>query len=409
MNSYDVEKIRKEFPILQTKRNGHPLVYLDSAATSQKPHSVIDAITHFYREEYGTVHRAVYGLASGATARYCQVREKVRAYLNAASTDEIIFTKGTTEGINLVADCFGKAFLHHGDEVLLSEIEHHANIVPWQKICKERGAQLKFIPVNAQGVLNLEAFVKLLSPRTKLVAIAHVSNAIGTVHPLEEIVHLAHGYHAKVLVDGAQSAAHVPIDVQKLDIDFFVFSGHKAYGPTGVGVLYGKKGLLETMPPYQCGGDMIEKVTLDATTYQKSPLKFEAGTPMIAEVIGLGEALDYIEKIGRDNISQWEQKLLSYATEKLLKIPHLQIIGTAHEKGPIISFVVKDIHPLDIGTLLDLKGICVRTGHQCSQPTMQRFGVTSVTRVSFGLYNTFAEIDYFVASLKEVLSVLKKN
>jgi cysteine desulfurase/selenocysteine lyase len=238
------------------------------------------------------------------------------------------------------------------------------------------------------------AFVNTLT-RTKLVAIAHVSNAIGTVHPIEEIIHLAHGYHAKVLVDGAQSAAHVPIDVQKLDVDFFVFSGHKAYGPTGVGVLYGKKGLLETMPPYQCGGDMIEKVTLDSTTYQKSPLKFEAGTPMIAEVIGLGEALDYIEKIGRGNISQWEQKLLSYATEKLLKIPHLQIIGTAHDKGPIISFVVKDIHPLDIGTLLDLKGICVRTGHQCSQPAMQRFGVTSVTRVSFGLYNTFAEIDYF--------------
>lgn len=407
--NYSIEKIRKDFPILQNKRNGHPLVYLDSAATTQKPECVIDAIHRFYREEYGTVHRAVYGLSSEATARFCGVREKVRRYLNAASTDEIIFTKGTTEGINLVAECFGKAFLHHGDEVLISETEHHANIVPWQKICKERGAQLKIIPVNAQGELDLETLAKLLSARTKLVAIAHVANATGTVHPLEEIVHLAHAHHAKVLVDGAQSAAHLSLDVQALDIDFFVFSGHKVYGPTGVGILYGKKGLLETMPPYQCGGDMIEKVTLQETTYQKSPLKFEAGTPMIAEVIGLGEALDYIEKIGRNKIAEWEKMLLQHATEKLAKIPGLKIVGTAKEKGPIISFTVKDVHPLDIGTLLDLKGICVRTGHQCTQPTMHRFGLTSVTRISFGLYNTLEEVDYFVSSLKEVLSVLKKN
>ncbi|MFI5334518.1 MAG: aminotransferase class V-fold PLP-dependent enzyme [Chlamydiales bacterium] len=408
MKTYPIEKIRKEFPLLQTKKNGHPLIYLDSAATSQKPQSMIDTILRFYREEYGTVHRAVYGLSSSATAHYCGVREKVRRYLNAAFTDEIIFTKGTTEGINLVADSFGKAFLHHGDEIIISETEHHANIVPWQKICKEKGAHLKFIPVNAHGELNLAAFATLLTPKTKLVSIAHVANATGSVHPLEEIVHLAHSYHAKVLVDGAQSAAHLLVDVQKLDLDFFVFSGHKVYGPTGVGVLYGKKGLLEALPPYQCGGDMIQKVTLSETTYQKAPLKFEAGTPMIAEVLGLGAALDFIETIGRKKIAEWEQTLLGYATEKLLKIPHLQIIGTAREKGPIISFVVKDIHPLDIGTLLDLKGICVRTGHQCAQPTMERFGVPAVTRISFGLYNTLDEIDTFVGALQEVLSVLKR-
>lgn len=405
---YNVENIRRDFPILQNRRNGRPLIYLDSAATTQKPASVIDLMTRFYREEYGTVHRAVYGLSSEATARYCGVREKVRRYLNAASADEIVFTKGTTEGINLIADCFGKTYLHHGDEILISETEHHANIVPWQKICKERGAKLLTIPVNKHGELDLEAMSKLFSERTKLVAIAHITNATGTVHPLEEIIDLAHKHHAKVLVDGAQSAAHLPIDVQKLDLDFFVFSAHKAYGPTGVGVLYGKKALLDALPPYQCGGDMIERVTLSETSYQRTPLKFEAGTPMIAEVLGLGEALDYIEKIGRNKIAAWEQKLLEEATQKLLKIPHLQIIGTAQEKGPIISFTVKDIHPLDIGTLLDLKGICVRTGHQCSQPTMARFGVTSVTRVSFGLYNTPEEIDIFIAALQELLAILRK-
>jgi cysteine desulfurase/selenocysteine lyase len=403
-----LEEYRKDFPILKTRRNGHPLIYLDSAATVQKPEPVIEAIARFYRDEYGTVHRAVYGLSSEATARFCGVREKVRAFLNAASADEIVFTKGATEGINLVADSFGRAFLHQDDEILISETEHHANIVPWQKICKERGAHLKVIPVNERGELDLKAYASLLSPKTKLVAIAHMTNATGTINPLQTITQMAHSHYAKVLVDGAQSAAHIPVDVQKLGIDFFVFSGHKAYGPTGVGVLYGKKGLLEAMPPYQCGGDMIEKVSFAQTSYQKPPLKFEAGTPMIAEVIALGEAIDYIERIGRDKIQAWEQQLLHYATEKLLSIPQLQIIGTAKDKGPIISIAIKNVHPLDLGTLLDLKGICVRTGHQCTQPTMQRFGLTSVLRLSFALYNTPTEIDLFISTLQEALLSLKK-
>ncbi len=404
----DVQLIRQEFPILQTKRLGHPLLYLDSAATAQKPKSVIDAISRFYSTEYGTVHRAVYGLASEATARYGAVREQVRAFLNAESADEIIFTKGTTEAINLVADCFGKAFLKHGDEILVCETEHHANIVPWQKTCLERGAQLKVIPVNDRGELDLKAYANLLSPRTKIVAVAHIANATGTLHPIERIIEMAHGEQAKVLIDGAQSAARLPIDVQKLKADFFVFSGHKAYGPTGVGILYGQKGVLEALPPYQCGGDMIERVTFASTTYQKPPLKFEAGTPMIAEVIGLGEALSFIERIGRPQIAAWEDQLLKHATEQLLEIPGLQIIGTAAEKGPIISFVIEGIHPLDVGTLLDLKGVCVRTGHQCAQPTMQRFNVAAVVRVSFAIYNTLEEIDRFVELLKETVLALKK-
>lgn len=408
MKSFDPFEIRKQFPILETRHSGHQLAYLDSAATAQKPDSVIDAISQFYREEYGTVHRAVYGLSNGATARYSGVREKVRAFLNASSSDEIIFTKGTTEGINLVADSFGRAFLRHEDEIIISETEHHANIVPWQKICKERGAHLKIIPVNEKGELDLNTYGALLSPRTRLVAVAHMTNTTGTVHPLEEIIEMAHSHHAKVLVDGAQSVAHLPIDVKKLNVDFFVFSAHKMYGPTGVGILYGKRGLLEALPPYQCGGDMIEKVTFKETTYREPPLKFEAGTPMVAEVIGLGAALDFLQGIGLGKIAEWEKKLLDYATEKLRAIRNLQIIGTSSSKGPIISFAVAGVHPLDIGTLLDAKGICVRTGHLCSQPTMQRFNLTSVTRASFALYNTPSEIDYFIASLQEALLMLKR-
>ncbi len=408
LSSSDVQLIRQEFPILLTKRLGFPLLYLDSAATVQKPKRVIDTISRFYSSEYGTVHRAVYNLANEATARYSAVREKVRVFLNAASADEIVFTKGTTEAINLVADSFGKAFLKHGDEILVCETEHHANIVPWQKACLEHGALLKVIPVNDRGEIDIKAYGELLNPRTKLVAVAHIANSTGTRHPIERIIQMAHEEHAKVLIDGAQSAARLPIDVQKLDADFFVFSGHKVYGPTGVGILYGKKGLLEVLPPYQCGGDMIERVTFASTTYQNPPLKFEAGTPMIAEVLGLGEAISFIESIGRAKIAEWEDQLLKHATEKLLDIPEVQIIGTAAEKGPIISFVVEGAHPLDVGTLLDLKGVCVRTGHLCAQPTMQRFNITAAIRISFAVYNTIEEIDRFITSLKEVLLTLKK-
>jgi cysteine desulfurase/selenocysteine lyase len=401
-------RAREDFPIFKLHRNQHPLVYLDSAATAQKPQCVIDAISRFYSQEYATVHRAVYGLSGEATSHYCAIREKVRAFLNAAYTDEIIFTKGTTEGINLVADSFGKAFLHRGDEILVVETEHHANIVPWQKACKERGATLKVIPVKDTGEIDLHAYEALLSPRVKMVAIAHVVNSTGVLHPVEQIIRMAHGFQALVLVDGAQSAGHFSIDVQKMDADFFVFSGHKIYGPTGVGILYGKKSLLEALPPYQCGGDMIDRVTFTETTFQKPPLKFEAGTPLIAEVLGLGAALDYLEGLGKENVQEWEKKLLDYATAKIVEIPGLKIIGTAKAKGPIISFVVKNIHPLDIGTLLDLKNICVRTGHLCAQPTMARFGVPAVTRASFAVYNTLEEIDLFIHSLKEVLTILKR-
>lgn len=396
------DEIRADFPILEKT------IYLDSAATTQKPRQVIEAMNRFYSEEYGTVHRAVYRLAREATSQYSAVREQVRAFLNAASVDEIVFTKGTTEAINLVAYSFGQAFIEAGDEIIISEMEHHANIVPWQRLCEEKGAHLKIIPIDEKGELDLKAYERLLTARTKLVAIAHISNSTGTLNPIEKIAQLAHAKGAYVLIDGAQSAAHMPVDVQKIDADFFVFSGHKAFGPTGVGILYGKSELLEKMPPYQCGGDMIETVTLTKTTFQKAPLKFEAGTPLIAQVIALGAALTYIESIGREQIAAYERELLEYATKKLLEIPGLSLIGQAEQKGPILTFVVQDVHPLDIGTLLDLKGIAVRTGHLCSQPTMQRFGITSAVRASFAVYNTFAEIDLFIAALEEVLATAKR-
>jgi cysteine desulfurase/selenocysteine lyase len=387
--------------------HAQPLIYLDSAATSQKPISVIEAITRFYAEEYGTVHRAVYELAAVSTAKYWAVRKKVQAFLGAAFPEEIIFTRGTTDAINLVAASFCKAYVRAGDEVIISQMEHHSNIVPWQLQCMERGAVLKAIPINERGELILEEYEKLLTDRTKLVSIAHIANSIGTLNPLEKIISMAHAKGAKVLVDGAQSAPHLLVDMQKLDTDFFVFSGHKAYGPTGVGILYGKREWLEKMPPYQGGGDMIEKVTLIESTYQSPPLRFEAGTPMIAEVIGLGAAIDYIELIGRDKIAAWEHQLLQKATQELFKIPSLQLIGTAAQKGAIISFIIPGLHPLDIGTLLDLRGVAVRTGHHCAQPTMQRFGIAATTRVSFGVYNTLEEVDQFIAALKEIISILK--
>lgn len=395
--------------MLQMKMHGKHFIYLDSAATTQKPRCVIDAMSRFYQEQYGTVHRSVYDFAAQATTSYNNVRQKLKEFINAAFVEEIIFTKGTTESINLVASSFGKAFLQPGDEVLITVMEHHSNIVPWQMICEERGAILKAIPINSHGELILEEFDKLLSDRTKIVSVAHIANSIGTLNPIEEITQRAHVRGAKVLIDGAQSIAHMPIDVQKLNADFFVFSGHKAYGPTGVGVLYGKRVLLEKMPSYQGGGDMIDEVTLTSSTYQHPPLKFEAGTPMVAEVIGLGAAIDFIESLGISNIAAWEHDVLAYASKRLSEIKGLRIIGTAANKGAIISFVLDGLHPLDIGTLLDLRGIAVRTGFLCAQPTLKHFNVPSLTRISFGLHTTMEEIDIFTEALKEVVLLLRPS
>lgn len=386
---------------------GVPLIYLDSAATAQKPNCVINTITDFYREHYGTVNRAVYELAAAATVSYQGVRQKARAFLNAKNVEEIIFTRGTTESINLIATSFGKAFVRSGDEILISEMEHHSNIVPWQMLCEDRGAKLKVIPVLENGELDLAAYKKLLTPRTKLVAITHISNVLGTQNPLEEIISLAHKAHAVVLVDAAQSSPHIPIDVQKLNADFLTCSGHKLYGPTGIGILYGKAELLNAMPPYQGGGDMIDTVTFEKTTYNTLPLKFEAGTPMIAEVMGLGSAIDYLTNIGLETIHAWEKELLLYATQKLETIPSLRILGTAPNKGALISFVIEGAHALDIGTLLDAHGIAVRTGHHCAQPILRKLGVKAATRTSFGLYNTLEEIDKFYDTLKSLLPHLR--
>lgn len=387
--------------------HGKPLIYLDTAATAQKPQFVIDAIQNFYQNQYGTVHRAVYELAILSTHQYQEIRRKIAAFLNASKEEEIIFTRGTTESINLVAYSFGKAFIKPGDEVIISEIEHHSNIVPWQIMCEDRGAVLKVISANERGELSLENYASLLNEKTKIVSIAHISNSIGTLNPIKRMIEMAHQAGAKVLIDGAQSAPHMLIDVQDLDADFYVFSGHKIYGPTGIGILYGKEALLDTMPPYQGGGDMIETVNFKKTTYNVLPLKFEAGTPMIAEVVGLGAALEYVTNVGIENIQKWEQELLEYASSKMQQIENLHVIGTAKAKGAIISFIVEGIHPLDIGTMLDLRGVAVRTGHHCAQPTMRKFGVNATTRASFGLYNTKEEIDQFSEHLKEVIKLFR--
>ncbi len=403
---FNIWKIRREFPMLQQLLHGKPFIYFDSAATSQKPRSVIQAMSDFYSNNYATVHRSVYDFASTATTRYQEVRQKIRSFLNASFVEEIIFTKGTTEGINLVAQCFSEAFLQPGDEILISEMEHHSNIIPWQWAAERTGAHLRFIPITDQAELDLDAFDALLTEKTKIVSIAHIANSTGTLNPIEKIIQRAHAKGAKVLIDGAQSAGHMPVDVQKLNADFYVFSGHKAYGPTGIGVLYGKKNLLEKMPPYQGGGDMIEEVTLTSASYQEIPLKFEAGTPGIAEVMGLGEAIDFIESVGRDQIAAWGRDLLNYATKRLSEVKGLKIIGTSENKGPIISFTIEGLHPLDIATLLDIRGIAVRTGHLCAQPTLRRFQLSSLVRISFGIYTTMEEIDHFVAALKEVSLLL---
>jgi cysteine desulfurase / selenocysteine lyase len=399
--------LRKDFPMLKKQMHGKPLIYFDSASTSMKPWCVIESMTDFYTNSYGTVHRAVYELAEHSTEWYQKVRETVRKFLNAKNSCEIIYTRGTTESINLVANSFGKAFINPGDEVIVSEIEHHSNIVPWQILCQERGAVLKILPVNDQGELDLEQYKNLLSEKTKIVAVCHVANSIGTLNPVKKIGALAHECGAKILIDGAQSSPHLPIDVQDLDADFYVFSGHKTLGPTGIGILYGKEELLEKMPPYQGGGDMIKSVSFEKTVYNDLPLKFEAGTPMIAEVLGLGAAIEYLSTIGMKNVAKWEQTLLKYATNKFSSLEGLKIIGNAKEKGAIISFVVEGAHPLDIGTLMSLQGVAVRTGHHCAQPTMKRFGVRGTTRASFALYNTKQEIDHFAVIVEDVIKKLR--
>lgn len=404
----DVWEYRKDFPMLTQTMHGKPLVYFDSAATAQKPQQVIDCIRNCYEKHYGTVHRAIYELAAKSTHDYQEARLKAMRFLNAAKPEEIIFTRGTTESINLIAYSFGKAFIRPGDEIIISEIEHHSNIVPWQILCEDRQATLKVIPVNDQGELILEEFTKLLNEKTKLVAVGHISNALGTINPIKKIISMAHAIGAKVLVDGAQGAPHIAVNVQDLDVDFYVFSGHKTYGPTGVGILYGKEALLEKMPPYQGGGDMIDTVTFPKTTYNTLPLKFEAGTPMITEAISLGTALDYMTGIGRQAIQDYEHELLLYATELWSQVPGFKIIGTAKEKGAIISFSLEGIHPLDVGTMLDLKGIAIRTGHHCAQPAMRRFSVPGTARASFGLYNTKQEIEYFAECLKEISTLLHR-
>jgi cysteine desulfurase/selenocysteine lyase len=402
----DIESIRAEFPILQSKVHGKPLVYLDNAATSQKPRFVLHAIADYYEKENANIHRGVHYLSEKATADYENVRTQVQKFLNAEKSSEIIFVRGTTEGVNLVAQTYGRKNVGAGDEILITAIEHHSNIVPWQMLCEEKGAKLRVAPINDRGELLMDEFQKALGPRTKIVAITHVSNALGTVNPVKRMVEMAHARNIPVLVDGAQAVPHLAVDVQALDCDFYAFSGHKVYGPTGIGVLYGKAKLLEAMPPYQGGGDMISSVTFEKTTYNKLPYKFEAGTPDIAGVIGLGAALEWVADVGLDAIAAHEHDLLTYATEKVSAIPGVRVIGTAVEKAGVLSFVLEDIHPHDVGTILDQEGIAIRTGHHCSQPVMDRFCIPATARASFAIYNTRADIDALANGIQRVREVL---
>ncbi|MEM7226517.1 MAG: cysteine desulfurase [Pseudomonadota bacterium] len=400
--AFDVERIRADFPILAEQVHGRTLVYLDSAASTQKPRQVIDAMTHAYEHCYANVHRGAHHMSMAATDAFEAGREKVARFINAPSTKQVIFTRGTSESINLVASSYGRAFLTAGDEVVLSELEHHSNIVPWQLLRDQIGIEIKVVPVDDQGNFLLEEYQALLGPRTKLVAVTHISNAIGTITPLAEIIRLAHDAGAKVLVDGAQAAAHHKIDVQALDVDFYALSSHKVYGPTGIGVLYGKTELLNAMPPYQGGGEMIKLVTFEKSTYKNAPHRFEAGTPAIVEAIGLGAAVDYIEAIGHEAIAAHEAGILAYATERLNQVEGLTIIGQAREKASIVSFTLEAAHAHDIGTIVDRAGVALRAGHHCAQPLMARFDIAATARASFGLYSTRAEVDALAESLGAV-------
>jgi cysteine desulfurase/selenocysteine lyase len=403
--TFDVARVREDFPLLKQTVNGKPLIYLDNAATSQKPQAVIDALVNYYTTENSNVHRGVHTLSQLATDDYEAARLKVQKFINAGADHELVYVRGATEGINLVAQTFGRQNVGPGDEIIISAMEHHSNIVPWQILCEEKGARLIVVPINDSGELLVDEYEKLLSPRTRLVSIVHQSNALGTINPMDSIIQLAHSRGVPVLVDGAQSVPHMTVDVQEMGCDFFVFSGHKLFGPTGIGVLYGKSEHLNAMPPYQSGGEMIRSVTFEKTTYNVLPHKFEAGTPNIAGAIGLGAAIDYLNDLGMDRIHSYEKELLDYGTDCLSRIEGLKMIGTAKEKGGILSFTLGDIHPHDIGTILDTQGIAIRTGHHCAQPVMQRFGIPATARASLAFYNTRAEIDSLVEGLDRVLEV----
>jgi len=399
---FDVRKIREHFPFLKQKVHGKPVVYLDNAATSQKPQVVLDAVLRFYTELCSNVHRGVHQTSERATEAYEGARVKIQTFLNARAPREIVYVRGSTEGINLVAQTYGRQHVQAGDEILITELEHHSNIVPWQMLCEEKGAHLRVAPINDRGEVILEEFQKLLTERTRLVSVAHVSNALGTINPVKQIVQWSHARNIPVLVDGAQAAPHLKVDVQALDCDFYVLSGHKMFGPTGIGVLYGKAELLESMPPYQGGGDMILSVTFAKTTYNQIPHKFEAGTPNIAGVLGLGAAVDYLNSVGMENVFSYDSALLAYATGAISQIPGVRLIGTAREKAGVLSFMLDGVHPHDVGTVLDQEGIAVRTGHHCAQPVMQRFGVPATVRASLAFYNTKQEVNALAQGLQRV-------
>ncbi|HJW93719.1 MAG TPA: cysteine desulfurase [Thermoanaerobaculia bacterium] len=404
---FDVEQVRRDFPILGRKVRGRQLVYLDNAATTQKPQQVIDRLVKYYREENSNVHRGVHYLSEVATTAYESARVVIQRFLNARSEKEVIITRGTTEGINLVAQTWGRVNVREGDEVLITAIEHHSNIVPWQLLCAEKGATLRVAPVNDEGEVIVEEYAKLLNERTKIVAFGHASNALGTINPVRQMTQLAHDAGAIVIIDGAQGVPHLPIDVQEIGCDFYAFSGHKVYGPTGIGALYGRESLLDAMPPWMGGGDMILSVSFEKTTYNALPYKFEAGTPNIADTIGLATALEFVASLGLENIASHEHDLLTYATGRLQEIAGLRIIGTARQKASVISFTLEGVHPHDIGTILDQEGIAIRTGHHCAQPLMMRFNVPATGRASFGLYNTRAEADALVDGLRKVIEVFR--
>ncbi|HRO84440.1 MAG TPA: cysteine desulfurase [Niabella sp.] len=401
-----IDDIRADFPILQRRVKGHPLVYLDNAATTQKPKAVIDALTHYYTNTNANVHRGIHSLAEEATADFEATRDTVKEFINSAHREEVIFSRGTTESINLVAYTWGRQNIKEGDEIIISAMEHHSNIVPWQILCEEKNASLKIIPINEHGEIIIEEFDKLLSPKTKLVSVVHVSNAMGTINPVEEIINKSHAVGAKVLIDGAQSSMHLDIDVQKLNCDFFACSAHKLFGPTGIGVLYGKKEILESMPPFHGGGEMIKDCTFPKTTYADLPYKFEAGTPNIGDTVAFKAALEYIQSIGKAHIRKHEDELLRYATEQLLQINGLKIIGTARNKISVISFVIDGVHPQDVGILLDNKGIAIRTGHHCAQPLMDLYKIPGTMRASFAVYNTIDEVDKLVEGLQKAVKLL---
>ncbi|MCC7159271.1 MAG: cysteine desulfurase [Ignavibacteria bacterium] len=405
---FDIDRIRNDFPILSREVNGKPLVYLDNAATSQKPISVINAITDYYKKYNSNIHRGVYSISIEANEAYEKAKENIRAFINAGDVREIIFTRGTTEAINLVAYSYGFTHVNEGDEVLISAMEHHANIVPWQVLCQQKNAKLKVIPVNSKGKLEMEEFKRLLTPKVKIVAVCHISNSLGTINPVKEVIRLAHENGSVVLIDGAQAIHHTNVDVCDLGADFYAFSGHKMYGPMGIGVLYGKAELLEAMPPYQTGGDMISSVSFEKTIYNDIPLKFEAGTPNVEGTVGISAAIDYINEVGLDSIHKQESELLDYATEKINQIEGVRIIGTAQNKASVLSFVVNGLNALDIGIMLDTYGVAVRTGQHCTEPLMDIFGIPGTVRASFAFYNTLAEVDIFIEALKSAISTLKR-